>query len=108
MDDYISRANAIQALVGITAFNSVEEIKAACFDSYARANGWLGGVMESIAALAEGIPAADVAPVVLCRDCKWFNPTNSDWCCEFENGLICPCEDDFCSFGDRREGGTDG
>lgn len=64
MNDYIRRADAIQALVGITAYNSVEEIQAACFDSYARANGWLGGVMESIAALAEGVPAAAVRPVV--------------------------------------------
>lgn len=64
MDDYIKREDAIQTLVGITAYNNVEEIQAACVDSYARTNGWLGGVRDSIAALEEVIPVADVRPVI--------------------------------------------
>lgn len=104
MDDYISRADAIQALVSITAYNSVEEIRAACFDSYARANGWLGGVMESIAALAEGVPAADVRPAVLCRDCENAKHWYSDkfLCYLWSESGIDVFADGFCSYGKRR------
>ena len=63
-----------------------------------------GGARKMI----EEAPAADVRPVVFCKDCKWFNPANSGWLCEFKNGLICPGEDDFCSFGERRDGGAEG
>lgn len=59
-------------------------------------------------------PAADVAPVVRCKDCKYY-------CQEKINGVICrhpaldfdtECfdhwintnPDDFCSYGDRKEG----
>lgn len=79
MNDIIKREDAIQTLVGITAYNSVEEIQAACFDSYAKACGWLGGVRDSIAALEEVIPAADVRPVVYG---EWINKRHGvGWCC---------------------------
>lgn len=100
MNDYIKRSDAIQALVSITAYNSVEEIQAACFDSYARTNGWLGGVMESITALAEGVPAADLQPVVYCKDCT-LSRENGFFCTStFHGGMTFP--NDFCSSGERR------
>ena len=51
----------------------------------------------------DNIPAADVRPVVLCRDCKHYNPSNRDWKCERSMGLVDPDEEDFCSLGERRE-----
>ena len=81
MDDFISRADAIKKLC---------EYGIGCGEARIK------GVINSI-------PAADVRPVVLCRDCKWYDPANSDWCCTFVNGPICPTENDFCSFGERRE-----
>lgn len=124
--DYINRADAIQALVSITAYNSVEEIQAACFDSYARTKGWLGGVMESITALAEGVPAADVRPVVYCKDCihrpyetvpgvryglTVESPDSEYKCPCFCDGdgwySYIPDDDFFCGNGERlRDGGT--
>lgn len=98
MDDYISRDAARDAMTADNLIDRLDTLDDSYSKRYARA---------AIRVL-ELIPPADVRPVVFCKDCKWFNPVNSDWCCEFENGLICPCEDDFCSFGDRREGGTDG
>lgn len=55
------------------------------------------------------IPAADVVPVVRCKDCKYLvNATVND------NGfLICDISDmeitldDFCSYGERKDGGAD-
>jgi len=46
------------------------------------------------------IPPADVAPVVMCKDCLFFTTEKS--CCRPE-GLIKAREDAFCSYGERKE-----
>ena len=49
------------------------------------------------------IPAADVRPVVLCRDCKYADYAGMGcgvWCDELEHAMQ---EDDFCSRGEKRE-----
>ena len=59
------------------------------------------------------IPAADVAPVVRCKECKHWNPSGSKagnsfsdmeyiGGCEFTN--YCRRESDFCSYGEKRRG----
>lgn len=60
------------------------------------------------------IPAADVAEVVRCKNCKWFADNNGgEWygCQMFQVVRITPEDapkpDDFCSHGERREGGND-
>lgn len=47
----------------------------------------------------ERIPAADVRPVVLCRDCKNYIE-RSGACAYLVVGMR---EDDFCSYGKKRE-----
>ena len=50
-------------------------------------------------------PAADVAPVVRCRDCKHCDPENHH--CDHHMGTAAPLRrkpDDFCSYGERKEG----
>ena len=58
-------------------------------------------------------PAADVAPVVRCKECKHWKPSGSKagnsfsdmeyiGGCEFAN--YCRRESDFCSYGERKEG----
>ena len=53
-----------------------------------------------------GIPAADVVPVVRCKDCKnWqtdWNPSIPDrhYCAVMDSMMKA---DDFCSYGERRE-----
>lgn len=55
------------------------------------------------------IPAADVAEVVRCKDCEHLVNTtinaNGFLICEISDMKIAP--DDFCSYGERREGGND-
>lgn len=47
------------------------------------------------------IPAADVRPAVLCRDCKHRFMTPNGWHCHYaEWGIE---DDDFCSCGEKRE-----
>lgn len=57
-------------------------------------------VIESITKL----PAADVRPVVLCRDCKYSYDSVGGWCCS--HGICVDCivrEDFFCADGEKRE-----
>ena len=61
--------------------------------------------------MIDDAPAADVAPVVRCKDCKWFADNNDgDWvgCWLFQTIQIIPEDapkpDDFCSYGERKEG----
>ena len=46
------------------------------------------------------IPAADVAPVVRCKDCKHLFGTICTVC-----GLLPRKPEDFCSYGERKDGG---
>lgn len=53
--------------------------------------------------------AADVAPVVRCRDCKYWQDNNDGYPheeCRWGNGET-PNDDDFCSFGERMGGDSD-
>lgn len=64
--------------------------------------------------IIESVPAADVAPVVHCRDCKHFNHE----CMECENEAVSTDHeggaqyslnfylDDFCSYGEKRDRGA--
>lgn len=77
------------------------------------------GLIEKIFAdgvytIIENAPAADVAPVVRCKDCKWFADNNGgEWfgCQMFQVVLITPEDtpkpDDFCSYGERKETDSD-
>ena len=55
--------------------------------------------------LVNGVPSADVAPVVRCKDCKWWtewsNGTGS--CSRFALDWIGTDADDFCSMGERKD-----
>ena len=59
-------------------------------------------------------PDAEVVTVVRCKDCKWFVDNNGgEWygCKMFQVVRITPEDapkpDDFCSYGERRDGGAD-
>ena len=70
------------------------------------------------------IPAADVVEVVRCRDCKYWGDESgklprSDGVlfarCKVHNYLLdgrhtgwCPTENDFCSYGERKDGDGNG
>lgn len=59
--------------------------------------------------LLDNIPAADVAPVVRCKDCKHFDPENHH--CDHYMGTVAPLRrepDGFCSYGERKDGDGNG
>ena len=50
-------------------------------------------------------PTVDAVPAVRCRDCKHFKRNlENDTYCSSVNGLTDPEDDDFCSYGERKEG----
>ena len=54
--------------------------------------------------LLEKVPAADVAEVVRCRDCKHKVRTDANGIviCSEEHGMYCPTENDFCRYGVKK------
>lgn len=92
MTDYIKRTDAVKIA-----------------EKYGLANGSvLGrhtGLADCIARDISGLPAADVAEVVRCKDCEYLVNTtinaNGFLICDISDMEIAP--DDFCSYGERRE-----
>ena len=69
---------------------------------------------SKIQRLIADTPTVDAVPVVRCKDCKWFADNNDgDWvgCWLFHTIQIIPEDahkpDDFCSYGERKDGETD-
>ena len=95
MDEYIERGTLMQR---------IKEIHCAECDSYhgvrCRAC-WVDDTLDYI----DSEPAADVAPVVRCKDCKHCDPEN--YHCDHPMGTAAPLRrkpDDFCSYGEKRRG----
>ena len=85
--DYISREAVLTALQDSDLFNTTE---------------------RQLRAIRE-LPAADVAEVVRCKNCKWFADNNGgEWygCKMFQVVRITPEDapkpDDFCSWGESK------
>ena len=58
----------------------------------------------------KSIKTADVVEVVRCKDCEWWDRKNDhdEWChCNENDREGCWQADDYCSWGERREDGTD-
>lgn len=66
-------------------------------------------VMKSCLDTLHDIPAADVVPVVRCRDCKYRKRLRYDGqyhCCNENAGMATGVElndNDFCSYGERKD-----
>ena len=69
-----------------------------------------GGSMTALTRLERAyaeireMPAADVAEVVRCKDCKHKVRTDANGIviCSEEHGMYCPTESDFCRYGEYR------
>ena len=78
-----------------------EAAAAVRFSDCIREDGLLYVRLSDVTTHLKSSPAADVRPVVLCRDCKHYN-ANTELKCVHIFGLTEPDEDDFCSLGERR------
>ena len=51
------------------------------------------------------MPTIDAVPVVRCRECKWWKEDDDTGHCDNPDGLDNYAKpDDFCSYGERKEG----
>lgn len=73
------------------------------------------GFTEAYHIIKYVLPTVDAVPVVRCKDCKWFADNNDgNWfgCWLFQTIQIIPEDtpkpDDYCSYGERKDGGRDG
>ena len=94
MTDYIKRTDAVKIA-----------------EKYGLANGSvLGrhtGLADCIARDISELPAADVAEVVRCRDCKYGEVDDADFPAQYlckHNGADWNDENHFCSYGEQKEG----
>ena len=66
--------------------------------------------ITAIECYVRDMPAADVAPVVRCKDCKYGDydskPDGAMVCLRTKDGFWRK-ETDFCSYGERRDGGPE-
>lgn len=93
-EEFISRAEAVKA--------ANEWVSEACMAPVMRVSRLLDKLQK--------VPAADVAEVVRCKNCKWFADNNGgEWygCQMFQVVQITPEDapkpDDFCRHGERKE-----
>lgn len=91
MTDYIKRTDAVKIA-----------------EKYGLANGSvLGrhtGLADCIASEISSLPAADVAPVVRCRDCAHLGAHISGGCYDCKKYMMPYCRpNNFCSHGERKE-----
>lgn len=96
MDEYIEREAAIKAMEKAD-YTAIADDADSCKADYLRE-------------VIESVPAADVVPVVRCKDCKHayinsFSVTSGVVFCS--SNMKAMQEDDFCSYGERMDGGVD-
>ena len=89
MDDLISRQAAIEA------------VRQAIIKGYDTDYGVIDS--DVVYEVIDDVPAADVVPVVRCRDCKHLGTFRGKLYCRHNCGVVEPKEDDFSSYGERKE-----
>ena len=70
--------------------------------SYPDASAYNGAISD-VADMLTHFPAADVAEVVLCKDCKWFGDIGC--AIRIVDDSDRPSENNFCSFAERKDNG---
>ena len=96
MAEYIDREAAIKAMEKAD-YTAIADDADSCKADYLRE-------------IIESVPAADVVPVVRCKDCKHayinsFSAASGVALCSSSAKVM--QQDDFCSYGERRDGGAD-
>lgn len=57
--------------------------------------------IETVLEYAEQLPTVDAVSVTRCKTCRSYNRPKTGWC---EVHLDCEHPDDFCSYGERKDG----
>lgn len=71
------------------------------FEKFGGEAGIIADTFFDAAADVKNFPAADVDPVVRCKDCEFFHRLGD--ACRLSSGLLDPKPDSYCSLGVQRE-----
>ena len=64
---------------------------------------------EDVIMMIKTAPTVDAVPVVRCRECKWWQEDDDIGHCDNPDGLDNYAKpEDFCSYGERKEGADNG
>ena len=91
MSDYIKREDAIVSLTEL--LRTIKDIE-----------GDMGSAVNGAREVIKAIPSADVVEVVRCKECKSYNTEayqDGYGYCDGHCSVV--QDDDFCSYGERRE-----
>lgn len=91
MSDYISREAAINKIMENIVHQDSHDINLHNI-----------GLRKAMSAI-DSLSAADVVEVVRCRDCEWWGCAGC--AIRIVDDTDKPRENDFCSFGERKDGG---
>ena len=107
MDDYIRRADAIDALESMGWYHQAPNKEMVHGANSTEHQAWYKE--EDVFYAIEAVPTADVMPVVRCRECIYWepaSPTRTSGNCN-RSFDIPAWANDFCSYGKRKDGGHD-
>lgn len=102
MSDYISREAAIDYIR-----KEAEESRKA-FEELGGESGIYADAYNELADDFENFPAADVEPVVRCRECRYYAASGATTSfCIHPGGMKFTSDSDYCSRGNRRDQSAD-
>ncbi len=99
MSDYIRREDAVDCM---NRYGSIWMEYTEAMSKHEVAEQALKASKQAVIDVLENLPSADVAPVVRCKDCRYFRKFLRE--CERSGALtMYPLHDtDFCSYGERK------
>ena len=67
-------------------------------------------IVAAVYAALQDTPTVDAVKVVNCKDCLWYEKGKDyePYCNHPSHGIPYPKDDDFCSYGERRDGEGNG
>lgn len=99
MDDFIRRQNVLDKLFPVDPENDGSDGCTVILQNLTFTSAEIEGLIDQI-------PSADVAPVVRCKDCKYFTKgpyvfdNSKCWCSCWYDSVK---DDDFCSYGAKKD-----
>lgn len=105
-DDYILRSDALKAILGVSIYDTIEELEGA---RTITENTWADGLYDAYKIIEEDVDTVDVVPApVHCSDCRFYDkrdggaPGGTGWCSRPGAGCGVP-EEFFCAGAERKE-----
>ena len=100
INDCIKRSDALKAILGVSIYDTIEELEGA---RTIAENTWADGLYDAYIIIEEEVDAADVVPVVRCKDCRHTKTDGIDaiYCQKWDKWEMPP--NAYCYLGEKRK-----